>query len=178
MLEGGTDAEGPMDDVRAKLSQAGSASRLLGWLNFSDGRPDPKWQRQLDDTYAVAIQNDVEEPWDLIRGWLADELDVLEKSGNAAFRDSTQARATLTLIFDQALPAYRQHHRDLLAHIEDEELFTPFFVARVAESVLTQSGPWDQSERILAGALNKLNDYVGHRPIAVLESRPQTELYA
>src|SRR5262245_53077151 len=104
-----------MDDVRAKLSQAGPASRLLGWLNFSDGRPDPKWQRQLDDTYSIALKSDVEEPWELIRRWLGDELDALEKSGNAAFRDSAQARAALTLVFDQALPAYRQHHRDLLA---------------------------------------------------------------
>jgi hypothetical protein len=166
-----------MDDVRAKLSQAGPASRLLGWLNFSDGRPDPKWQRQLDDTFAIAFQNDVEKPWNLVRDWLADELGELEKSGNAAFRDSTQARAALSLIFDHALPAYGKHHRDLLAHLDDEELFTALFVARVAEAVLTQGGPWDQVQRIVHGALNKLNDYVGHRPIAVLENRRQTELY-
>jgi hypothetical protein len=166
-----------MDDVRAKLNQAALAPRLLGWLNFSDGRPDPKWPRLLDDAYAIVADGDLDAPWALIRGWLADELDTLEKTGNAAFKDATQARAVLSLIFDHALPAYREHHRDLLAHVDDEELFSAFFVARVAEAVLSQGGPWDQTERIIGAALNKLNDYVGHRPIAVLESRPQTDLY-
>ncbi|MCX7699413.1 MAG: hypothetical protein N2039_00905, partial [Gemmataceae bacterium] len=166
-----------MDDLRAWLSQAGPASRLLGWLNFSDGRPDPKWQRQWDDTFAQAAQWDAPRPWEVVRGWLTEELDRLERGGGAAFRDTTQARAALELVFDHVLPAYRQHHADWLGRLPDDELFTPFFVARVAEAVLQQGSPWLETERIVRGALRQLNDFVGHRPIAVLESRPQTDFY-
>lgn len=166
-----------MDEWRAWLSQAGPASRLLGWLNFSDGRPDPKWQRQLDDTYAQAIQWDPQQPWNLVRQWLSEELERLERGDSAAFRDTAQARAVLQILFDHTLPAYRQHHADLLGRLHDDELFTAFFVARVAEAILSQGPPWSETARIVHGTLRQINDYVGYRPIAVLESRPQTDFY-
>src|SRR2546429_510383 len=59
----------------------------------------------------------------------------------------------------------------------DRNLFEPFFLARAFEAVLLQGGPWTEQERIIAGALARLNDFVGHRPIAVLESRPRGEPY-
>ena len=50
-------------------------------------------------------------------------------------------------------------------------LFGAFFVGRACEAILQQGGPWDESERIIAGALTRLNDYIGHRPVAALETR-------
>ena len=41
-----------VDERYAQLEQAVWHSGLLGWLNFSDGRPDPRWQKQLNDAYA------------------------------------------------------------------------------------------------------------------------------
>ncbi len=166
-----------MDATHAALSRAASASRLLGWINFSDGRPDPKWQRQLDDAYNVVVGAGAKNPWEALRAWLLAELGGLERSDNAAFRDCSQARAIISLVFDDVLPAYRQHHSELLGHLSDADLFTAFFVARVFEAVLAQGSPWDETDRITRGVLKKLNDFVGHRPIAVLESRPQTDLY-
>src|SRR5262245_61929701 len=166
-----------MDATHAALNRAAFASRLLGWINFSDGRPDAKWQRQLDDAYDAAMGEGVKQPWQGVRAWLLAELDGLERSSNAAFRDCSQARAVISLVFDEVLPAYRQHHSDLLGHLSDADLFTAFFVVRVFEVVLAQGSPWDETDRITRGALKKLNDFVGHRPIAVLESRPQTDLY-
>src|SRR5207247_1360290 len=49
--------------------------------------------------------------------------------------------------------------------------------ARVLEAVLRQRGPWAERERIVAGTLQVLNDFVGHRPIATLETRPEGEPY-
>ncbi len=37
--------------------------------------------------------------------------------------------------------------------------------------------PWDETQRIVPNVLRRLNDYVGHRPIAILETRPQTDYY-
>ena len=51
-----------------------------------------------------------------------------------------QAEAALALA-GRVLPAYREHHADLLAHLDDRDLFTPFFLARVFEAVLAQGVP-------------------------------------
>src|SRR5205807_1695096 len=40
-----------VDDLHAQL-EPGLAQALLGYLNFSDGRPDPRWQKQLNDAFA------------------------------------------------------------------------------------------------------------------------------
>src|SRR5262249_20855739 len=71
----------------------------------------------------------------------------------------------------------RSHHADLLFHQRDRDLFQPFFLARVFEAVLGQGGPWGGEDRIIGGGVKQLNDYVGHRPIGLLESRPTGEEY-
>jgi hypothetical protein len=76
------------------------------------------------------------------------------------------------------LPAYREHHRDLLFHLRDEEFQQPFFLAKVFEAVLEQGGPWDENDRIVPGAIARLNDFVGYRPIAILENGQRMEPYS
>ena len=51
-----------MDERYAGLEQAVSVSGLLGYLNFSDGRPDPRWQKQLNDAYAFLVEHDEATP--------------------------------------------------------------------------------------------------------------------
>src|SRR5438105_3324734 len=162
----------------AGLAERVSPAALLGYLNFSDGRPDPKFERAVDEAFAAAAQAGRAEPWVALGRWLDEQAELLSGGGSSAFRDITQARAAIQLAFGPMLKAYREHHRDLLGHQTDAGLFNSLFLARVCEAILAQGGPWDESDRIISGALNKLNDYVGHRPIAVLETRPQTELYA
>src|SRR5690606_34230945 len=36
---------------------------------------------------------------------------------------------------------------------------------------LSEGGPWDERERIIGSAIGRLNDYIGHRPVAVLETQ-------
>ncbi len=166
-----------MDAFFAGLADRVPPAALLGYLNFSDGRPDPKFQRAFNDVYAAVLETAQSPPWTLVGQWLLEQADQLSASGSTAFQDVGQARAVIQLAFGPALTAYREHHRDLLGHQTDAGLFHAFFLVRVCEAILAQGGPWAESERIVAGALHKLNDYVGHRPIAVLETRPQTELY-
>src|SRR5262249_49187678 len=83
----------------------------------------------------------------------------------------------IELVIDYSLQAYRAHHTALLAHQTDSDLWQPFLLARVFEAVLAQRGPWTETERIVRGALKQLNDYVGYRPIAVLENRERGEPY-
>jgi hypothetical protein len=150
-------------------------SGLLGYLNFSDGRPDPRWQRQLDDAFAFLAGRGAAAPWRALLDALPVLLRRLREGGAAAFRDVGQAEAALDLA-TRVLPAYRRHHADLLAHLTDDELFNAFFLARVFEAVLRQ-GTGDAGEEAAAPVVARLNDFVGHRPVAILETRPRGEPY-
>lgn len=167
-----------MDGIFHELSRKTDPAKLLGYLNFSDGRPDAKFQKGLADAVANLVEVGDAAPWRTIPVWLGRELAELEASGSPAFRESAQVRAVLDAAFVQLPSAYRVHHSDLLAHQFDENLFVPFFLSRAAEAVLKQGQPWNEADRLVSGALAHLNDYVGYRPIALLETRPNTEYYA
>ena len=99
-------------------------------------------------------------------------------ASSSAFGDVSQARSVVRLLRDHLMPAYRAFHRDLLWHQPDRELWRPLFLGRAFEAILSQGGPWSETKRIVDGALEALNDYLGYRPVAVLESERQMEPYA
>jgi hypothetical protein len=146
---------------------------ILGYLNFSSGAADPRFQRNLDRLDRFFVPDGGAPP---IRRLLEERLTALASSV-PAFQNSVQAQSVLGLVFDRVLPAYRQHHADLLFHVKADGFYQPFFVARVVEAVLSQGPPWSGSERIVPGALRQLNDFLGHRPVAVLESGQQMQPY-
>ncbi|MCA9184850.1 MAG: hypothetical protein KDA99_04500, partial [Planctomycetales bacterium] len=75
----------------------------------------------------------------------------------------------LDIVQEQLIPKYREFHSDLLYHQDDAFLFGPFAWGRFCEAILQQGPPWDEQDRIVAAALNQLNDYLGYRPIPILE---------
>ena len=83
----------------------------------------------------------------------------------------------LQLLVEHVVPGYLEFHRDLLFHQTDGSLVGPFFMGRICEAVLRQGGPWQEAERITRGAISELNDHLGHRPVATLESQ-KIEPYA
>ncbi|MBX9624760.1 MAG: hypothetical protein K2X82_13215 [Gemmataceae bacterium] len=166
-----------MDGIYPELGRRTDSAKLLGYLNFSDGRPDPRFGKGLADAYGFLAESGDPAPWLALPKWLAHALSELEAGEAAAFRDTAQARAAVDAALVKLPGAYRTHHADLLAHQTDAALFAPYFLARCCEAVLRQGPPWDEPERIVGGALTLLNDYVGYRPIAVLETRPNTDYY-
>ncbi|HKD36690.1 MAG TPA: hypothetical protein VKB78_07810 [Pirellulales bacterium] len=151
---------------------------VLGYLNFSSGTPDPRFLGALNRLFDE-IESRGTPPGQSVRV-LHRELTakLAELAGRAgAFADASQVRAVLLLVFEKVLPAYRRHHRDLLFHLADEDLLRPYFIGRVAEAVLAEGPPWDETERIVTGALARLNDFIGHRPVAVLHSAQKIEPY-
>jgi hypothetical protein len=160
-------------DQRQARPDAGLAQALVGYLNFSDGRPDPRWQRQLNEAYAQVARAGASRPWDALLAALRHRLGELHAGTSAAFRDVRQASAVLDLAV-QALPAYRGFHADLLAHVGDEDIFGPFFLARVLEAILQLGHDASPTPDAIVA---RLNDFVGHRPVALLETRPQGEPY-
>jgi len=161
---------------------------IVGYLNFSAGAEDPRFlaslnalfdliQRRLGETApAQKDQSGGEPAWRALGRVIQTGLDQLCGTSEA-FRRLDQAQAVRRLVFDEALPAYQQHHRDLLFHQTDRSLFQPFFIGRMCEAVLCAGGPWHESDRIVQAALKRLNDFIGYRPVAVLQTEQKLQPY-
>lgn len=173
-------------DVNA--SQSLPLDPILGYLNLSAGNPDAGFQRNVNLAYAALAETGVPRPWQALHDALVTRLEHLRASGAAAFRDAAQAVAVLHLTFAVVCPAYRRHHADLLAHLTDGDLYTPFFLARVCEAVLARatsslrpsaSASADEEEGpAVTAILDRLNDFVGYRPAAILETRIDADVYS
>ena len=140
--------------------------KVLGYLNFSNGKPDVPFLGLLN---YIATQVGFEQDWTALRQRLVAELAQLHSS-SATFSDASQAEAVIALVFEHVLPGYRTHHADLLFHLTDRDFLNPLFLGRVFEATLAQGAPWDETERVVTGALDQLNDFLGYRPVAVLEN--------
>ncbi|MFO0847381.1 MAG: hypothetical protein U0871_02315 [Gemmataceae bacterium] len=162
-----------MDGVFPELTRRFDGAKAVGYLTFADGRPDPRFRSALADVFGFLQTVNDPAPWATAGAWLAARADELERSGSAAYKDVSQARQVIPAAFTELPALYRAHHADLLAHQPDADLFTAFFLARCCEAVLAARA----AGKPLTAALDALDDFVGYRPIAVLETRPQTDFY-
>ena len=158
----------PLDDA---------ARELVGYLNFSSGKRDPKlfvnvnrlWLETADDADPDSNRAD---------GTRAQIVAAMERlaGSSAAFNDLQQVRSVVAAAFDQVLPAYIAHQSDLLAHLPRETFRQPFFLARVLEATL-QAIDAVGLEAAPGDAVDRLGDFLGYRPIAVLENGRKTMPY-
>lgn len=159
-------------------TDAGRAAldKVLGYLNFSSGASDPQFLAGLSQLFEQVDQQSLgDRTWQRFDEFLRTSL--VELHGKTpVFQDVQQAQAVLQITFENLLPAYREFHRDLLFHQTAEGMFRPFFIGRALEAVLKQGPPWSEADRIVTGAIKQLSDYLGHRPVAALESQ-QIEPY-
>ena len=162
------------------------AAILLGYFNFSAGAFDPVAWRAMNDLFAAVEPAagadagaiiELPDAADRVHGLLAARLATLATT-EPAFRDAGQARAVLDTVFSRLLPAYRAFHADLLEHQPPGAIERPFFVMAAAQAVLACDGPWDDPADVVRRAIGRLNDYVGWRPLAVLENGRLSEPYA
>ncbi|MFM7136657.1 MAG: hypothetical protein ACKO1M_06260 [Planctomycetota bacterium] len=162
------------------------AAAVVGYLNFSSGAFDASVWRAMSDLYAVveppAADGTVIERPDaaaLVEVAITGRLGELEAT-QPAFRDASQARRMLRAVFAGLLPASRRFHADLLEHQPPGGVERPFFVMAAAQAVLAELATGDladDDERLVAAALERLNDYVGWRPVAVLENGRLSQPY-
>ncbi|HTM53575.1 MAG TPA: hypothetical protein VL175_06075 [Pirellulales bacterium] len=152
---------------------------LLGYLNFSCGTADPRFLCNLNRLFAQIEADPANRGRPLEAAAQALQAELHKLAGrSAAFRDCEQASAVLRLATQEMPLRYRAFHRDQILHQSDAAIWRPFFLGRVCEALLAEGGPWNEDERIIAGAIARLNDYIGHRPIAVLSSQQRMEPYA
>src|SRR5438552_13131018 len=92
----GAERNGPrMDGIYHELSRKTDPAKLLGYLNFSDGRPDAKFQKGLAEAFGFLIESGDAAPWVTIPSWLTQACGELAASGSAAFREVIQARGVI-----------------------------------------------------------------------------------
>ena len=181
-----------------------ASALVLGYFNFSSGSFDAAAWRAMSDLFAVVepltaatgrsdsltdqgvegYRGVVECPDAslLVAKILRERLSSLAAS-EPAFRDSTQAKLVIEIVFSELLPAYRAFHCDLLEHQPPGAIERPFILRAAAQAVLAIGAPWDDAsnphrakERV-EQAIARLNDYVGWRPMAVLENGRLSEPY-
>ena len=162
-----------MAPALADLTRRHDGNKLVGYLNFSDGRPDGKFRAGVAEVWGSLLDAGDPAPWVTLPAWLDARAVDLQASGSAAFADVSQAREVIAAALVDLPRAYRTHHADLLAHQPDARLFAPFFLTRCVEAALAARA----AGRPATSALAALNDFVGYRPIALLETRAQTEFY-
>ncbi|MFN5709465.1 MAG: hypothetical protein ACK48X_15545, partial [Planctomycetota bacterium] len=148
--------------------------QILGYLNFSSGAHDPTFFIALNSLFAglasAGRSRSKKAAYERVHELLLARLGKLPRD-NPVFENSDQARRVIELCFDHVLPAYLDFHRDVLFHQSPEFLFNSFFVGRVLETILGSEPLNGSVKEQLPRLLGRLNDFLGHRPIAVLETQ-------
>lgn len=162
---------------------------VLGYLNFSSGATDAKFLRsllQLFDlvelesvsAYSRALIPNADPPLegpplvvDLLLEGLQKSLTSLHHEGGA-FADIGQVSRVLEQAIDFR-QNYQTFHQDLLWSCEPNHLWQPLFLGRLFETLLTPEKPDEDFEKIC----DRFDDYLGYRPIAILETDQKIEPY-
>jgi hypothetical protein len=92
---------------------------MLGYLNFSNGKPDPAFKKQLDGRSPPSpeLKPSQSSP---TAAWLRLGTGRSPQRQRSAFRDSAPGQLSLRSP-DALLPTYR-HHTDLLSHLGERDL--------------------------------------------------------
>ena len=154
----------PAADDRHELEQL--VTQVLGYINLSDGTHDPSFAASLN---RVCHQLGGLGCFDRLRATLAKSLDSLAPS-TPALAAHHQADLVLEAVFGHLLPLYQSYHADLLFHLEPADWEHPFLLVRMIEAVLEQVSASDEPAFLAEAALETLNDFIGYRPVAVLEN--------
>lgn len=147
-----------------------SIEQVLGYLNFSSGLPDPAFEQNLNQLWASLADTEGKPLWKTAGELLQEKLGELVRE-NVSFADATQAEFVLTAVCDQILPGYLEFHRDVLFHQSEDLLSNPFLFARVCQATLQQGVAGQITPDFVQSVITRLNDFIGFRPVAVLESK-------
>src|SRR5262249_37197502 len=68
-----------MEPLLPELPRRFDGAAPLGYSNFSDGRPDPKFRKSLADVFGFLAEAGDRAPWQTALAWLTARADELEK---------------------------------------------------------------------------------------------------
>ena len=116
-----------MDDSTPGPAPGPTLQGVLGYLNFSTGRPDARFHKQINDAWAALTGQGAAAPWQALHDWLRRDLDALH-AANSAFQDAGQATGVLAAVF-ALLPEYRalkEKNRNIVTACADPHGFAMY----------------------------------------------------
>lgn len=161
-----------MNKIELNESEQSLIYNILGYLNFSSGSFDAQFATAWNNLYELLSAKGCTTLWSDSLSVLRSELLRLEKL-DRAFSDSTQAKSALSVV-EKALTEYLKFHEDTLFSLEDSYLFNSLFMARVCR-VVVANDPVNASEATIRRIIEQLSDFLGYRPIPILEGGEKHE---
>ena len=101
--------------------------RVLGYLNFSSGKSDPAFLRDLCEVVLQVEPHDGEPTYRHVERLLNEGLETLTSD---ILQDSNQARIIIQLVFQHILPGYLDFHQGSLVQDAESPCNNPFFLGR------------------------------------------------
>ena len=127
--------------------------------------------KQLDEVFDWLTHKKYRFEYATIGEMLQKRLEQVRKT-NIAFSDAQQAERALRLLHQNVAPGYLKFHGFTLSHIHSSHVINAFFFGRAAEATLIAMHDGLDDAAVTAAAIRRLNDYVGHRPVATLQNKP------
>ena len=167
-----------MNHLPQENHSSDAARKVLGYLNFSSGNREPSFFQALNSLFDLLADGEAPGVCTAIKviQRLEEELQRYSEESEV-FRVDDQAGLVLRIVREKLLPEYRAFHSELLFHQTDELIFNSLFLGKIFEAVLRQGSPWTEEDRIVRAAISELNDYIGYRPVPVLEGVEKHEPY-
>jgi len=184
----------PPQSSKSPKNSRDLAISVLAHLNLSSGTPSIGFLADMNDLYFRQVEQPevnggsgerrVRPMYQRVADFLTQTLEAA--GDNSALKNAAQVTAILDLAFAQFPKAYLKHHAELLYRFDEELLMTPLFVGRVCEAIIAEGvakgvswepGAFD-SEAILKAVITQLCDYIGYRPVPVLENNQKAAPYA
>ena len=147
-------------------------NEILGYLNFSSGSADLNFLKAWNDLYKSFAAKGSVQIWSDVLDCLEERLETLAASSKA-FQDSRQATIVISLV-REALRKYRDFHVDVLFNLDNSYLYNSFFMARACSAAITASQKSEGEDRV-DKIIDILNDFIGYRPVPVLEGGEKHE---
>ena len=141
--------------------------QVLGYINFSSGSPDAAFYSNLR-TVNEAVEQDGDLLYVSMQSAMLSALDELNGS-SGVLSSSNQARTAVELVFSHVIPSFLTFHQQVLNTHDVNETVNTFFIGRVFDVVLKLQDEWENPV-VADQAVHYLNDFVGYRPIATLET--------
>ena len=145
---------------------------ILGYLNFSSGSVDVKLLRAWNELFVSFAAKGSEEIWQDVLNALRSELTFLERE-NSAFQNSKRCVKLLDVMVG-TLEEYRLFHVDTLFNIKNALIYNSFFMAKLS-CIVAKIDDDNYGELDAKTVVERLNDYIGYRPIPVLEGEEKHE---
>ena len=154
------------------------AQEILGYLNFSSGAADVKFLKNLSDLFGI-----LDRPSEKTRrpgvGWaiFCANSSAFCTASRTPSAPSSRPRPCCEFFSTRPCPAIASFTATCSFIRPTSSSFSRFSSAAWPRPCCGRAGRGTRAERIVRGAIAWLNDYLGHRPVAVLHNEQKIQPY-